>query len=572
MRQLTERAGRHPWVVGLVVLIVGHAVFVMTRTYGTGGDWAFIELRTSDVLSSRPPLTGAWSRYGWNHPGPLMYWLLALPYTLLGGWRGLWLGAMLLNVAAIVVAAWLLVPHRRALSMVFPIAALWAVASGTPHLFTDPWNASLVVVPVITMVAATTVVLLDDRRGLAVAAVVFVAAGQTHAAYGLLLLPMMLAVLVIGVRRWWRYTLVWIGVGALLCVPILIDTLVHWPGNLYESLRFTMTSDEPARGVVEAVRVIGRATSLSSITDPRLPSFLSIVERPAWGVLPGAALLAIGGAWTMAHRRAWHAERAALTSVSLMWLGGLVMVARTRGPLLIWLTSWVAAACAITWALVAVVAARWLLARASVGGERTVRVGLLATAVAGVSLAVVNVSGSVGVGYPFHDLHPVVVQFAGDAEPVMAESMPIDLAGDDYVAGAVQSGLIAELEARGHHPLARPDQGLQMGARRAAPTLDTSHLLVNVETISGAPDGAVEVSVWDPLTDAERAEADALVAELTAVLSAAGLDDRVSLLDNELADLAAIDAPPEVTAHTAGFARLAELRRAGPRIVLYQLG
>lgn len=572
MRQLMERAGRHPWIAGLAVLIVGHAVFVLTRTYGTGGDWAFIELRTSDVLSTHPPLTGAWSRYGWNHPGPLMYWLLALPYTVFGGWRGLWMGAMLLNVAAIVVSAWLLAPHRQALSMVFPLAALWAVASGTPHLFTDPWNASLVVVPVVAMVAATTVVLLDDRRGLAVAAVLFVAAAQTHAAYGLLLLPMMLTVLVVGVRRWWRFTLVWLGVGALLCVPILIDTLVHWPGNLYESLRFTMTSDEPARGVVEAVRVIGRATSLSSLTQPRLPSFLSIVDRPPWGVLPGAALLAAGGAWLVAHRRRWLAERAALTSVSLVWLGGLIMVARTRGPLLIWLTSWVAAACAITWVLVGVVAARWALARASVGADRTVQIGLLATTAVAVSLAVVNVSGSVGIGYPFHDLHPVVVQFAGDAVPVMTESMPIDLEGDDYVAGAVQSGLIVELEARGHHPLARPDQGLQMGARRAAPTLDMPHLLVRVETISGAPNGAVEVSVWDPLTDAERSEADALVMELTAVLSGAGLDDRLALLDNELADLAVIDAPPEVTAHTASFERLAELRRAGPRIVLYQVG
>ena len=226
------------------MLIVGHTAFIVSRTYGTGGDWAFIELRTSDVFSTHPPLTGAWSRYGWNHPGPLMYLLLAVPYRLAGSWRGLWFGAMLLNVAAIVGVA-VRAPHRRALSMVFPLAALWAIAAGTSHLFADPWNASLVVVPVITMVAATprccsTIAAAwqlrrwsswQRRRPMLVRAAALTDDGD-------------------GARRRRASVAavhaIWVAVGAVLCLPVFIDTVVHWPGNLYESLRFTMTSSEPA--------------------------------------------------------------------------------------------------------------------------------------------------------------------------------------------------------------------------------------------------------------------------------------------------------------------------------------
>jgi hypothetical protein len=570
VRRPTLLLRRHPWIAGLALLIVGHLVFVTSRSYGTAGDWAFIELRTADVFSGRSPLTGAWSRYGWNHPGPALFDLLALPYLLLGSsWQGLWIGAMLLNVAAIVAAVWLLSPHRRSLAIAVALAALWALAGGTPHLFTDPWNASVVVLPVLTMIAAVAAVRLDDRRGLGVAVVVFVLSAQAHAAYGILLLPLAAATLAVSVRRWPRRTAIWAGVGALLCLPIAVDTIAHWPGNLIRALRFTATSDEPARGVLEAVRVIGRATSLNTITHLRLPSFVSIVDRPPWGVVPFASIVALAGAWFVARRSAWRAEQVVIEAVGLLWLGGFVMVARTRGPLLIWLTGWLAAAAALTWTLVALVALRGLVCRRPAVTQRIVALGSVAALVASVGVATVDLSRSVGVGYPFQELHPTITQFARDAAPLIDGPMPIDLAGDTYVAGAVQSGLIVALEAAGEQPLGRPDQRLQLGPDRVAHDLDGTHLLVRVEPVAGAPEGGTEVSVVDPLSPAERAEADALVTVLSSVLTEAGLPDRLPLLDNDLAALATYEAPAEVTSRQASFDRLAELRRTGPRVVLY---
>ncbi|MFP5487294.1 MAG: hypothetical protein ACLGHQ_03180 [Acidimicrobiia bacterium] len=60
---------------------------VLASAAQTAGDIALIELRIRDVLSAHPPLTGAYSRYGWDHPGPAFFWLAALPYRLLGGAR-----------------------------------------------------------------------------------------------------------------------------------------------------------------------------------------------------------------------------------------------------------------------------------------------------------------------------------------------------------------------------------------------------------------------------------------------------------------------------------------------------
>jgi hypothetical protein len=594
----------------LAVLCIGHVVLVLSRTYRTGGDWAFIELRTRDVFSADMPLTGAWSRYGWNHPGPLLYDLLAIPYRLTGSsWRGLWLGALVLNVAALVVAVRLVEPTRSGASettgpeatgsdptgsdstaaeptapmsvlewlpaWAIALAGMWTFAAGTAHLATDPWNASVVVVPVLTMVAATAAVLAADRRGVAVGAVVFVAAAQTHAAYGVLLLPLVLVALGVGVARWRRYTLTWIGIGSVLMVPALVDTLVNWPGNFYRSIRFTLTASEPAVGFGQAARVIGRASSLSFFGEARLPSFVAVVSDPPWGLLPFAGLVALALAYRLALVRGWTLHRRSLEATALLWLGGLLMVARTRGPLLIWLTTWMVAAAAITWCLVGAVAVRWLLERRRVSSAASGRARVAGAATVGavaVLLATVNVAGSVGVGYPFQEFTPVVLRFADDAEAFASAPIVIDLAGDEYVAGAVQSGLIVELEARGLQPRGRPDQRLQLGSHRTDVPLAPPYLLVRVEAQSGMPTGATVVSVSDPLSAAERTEADTSMTELGALLDSAGVGDRRELLVNDLAPLAAFDAPPEVAAELGRFERLGELHARGKRIVLYLVG
>ena len=89
--------------LGLVPLLVS-AVNVIVRvasSYYPAGDVAGTELHVRDV-GHHPVLLGLFSRDGWNHPGPILFYVLAVPYRLTGGRSiGLLLGALLINGAAI---------------------------------------------------------------------------------------------------------------------------------------------------------------------------------------------------------------------------------------------------------------------------------------------------------------------------------------------------------------------------------------------------------------------------------------------------------------------------------------
>ncbi|MFN8024442.1 MAG: hypothetical protein U0Q03_23145 [Acidimicrobiales bacterium] len=573
----SPRVGPRLLLAALAVLVVGHVCLIVTRTYLPGGDWAFIDLRTRDVFSTHPPLTGAWSRYGWNHPGPILYLALALPRLLAGGtWRGVWIGAMLLDLAAVVVAWWLAGRRSATWAAAVVVAACWTVAAATPLLWSDPWNASVVVLPVLTTAAAVVAARAGDRAGVAVAMVVFAGAAQTHAAYGVLLLPAFVVVAVCGWRSWRRWTLTWLGVAVATGLPALIDTMANWPGNLWRALQFTATSDEPSVGLGLVARVIGRSSSLSFFTSPRMPSFAAVVGDPSWGAAPFVLLVLAVGAWRLARRAGWLLWQHVVEAVGLLWLGGALMTWRTRGPLLVWLTTWSVAVAALTWCVVVAIGVQWLLAArrdrgdvdAPVGPPERPMVVAGAAAVATV-FALVNVVGSVGVRFPFQEFTPVVEQFADVALPLVDQPLLVDLAGPEYEAGAVQSALIARLVDLGGHPLGRPDQALQLGAHRVATSLTGRRLLVQVEPRSARPPDAEVLSTWDPLSADERAEADALTDELKALLDSAGLADRTALLANEQAPLAVYDAPASVTSRRADFERLGELHAAGPRVVLY---
>ena len=108
---VVERS-RRAWLwAGLLTATLAAPVLWVTlsRHYTNGSDWASIEMRTRDVFSAHPPVVGAYSRMGWSHPGPLLFYLLAVPYRLFGqDAQAMQLGAILVNVVVIALIVWLL--------------------------------------------------------------------------------------------------------------------------------------------------------------------------------------------------------------------------------------------------------------------------------------------------------------------------------------------------------------------------------------------------------------------------------------------------------------------------------
>jgi hypothetical protein len=105
-------------------------------------------MRVEDV-GRHTPLVGPYSRFGWNHPGPLMYWLLAFPYHLFGD-RPEALLAAAATLNALTVAALSAVAWRRGR---LPLVALTMTATAIlihamgPAMIRDPWNPFITLLP-----------------------------------------------------------------------------------------------------------------------------------------------------------------------------------------------------------------------------------------------------------------------------------------------------------------------------------------------------------------------------------------------------------------------------------------
>jgi len=90
-------------LLALLPLAVSAVFVVATKgaTYTPTADNALIELNTRDV-GHHPVLVGLVSRDGWSHPGPVLFYLLATPYRLMGSSSiALSVGAIAINAAAI---------------------------------------------------------------------------------------------------------------------------------------------------------------------------------------------------------------------------------------------------------------------------------------------------------------------------------------------------------------------------------------------------------------------------------------------------------------------------------------
>ena len=86
----------------LVPLLLGLAqeLFQPLAWGPPGGDFAVMELHLRDVARLKHWL-GPYSRYGWNHPGPLYYYALSPLYWLTGGAStSLYASAAALNLIA----------------------------------------------------------------------------------------------------------------------------------------------------------------------------------------------------------------------------------------------------------------------------------------------------------------------------------------------------------------------------------------------------------------------------------------------------------------------------------------
>jgi len=479
----------HPVVPLLVLVLIPVAVLAgraMFQTWVPLGDQATIALRTLEVGTSHTPLVGPYSRFGWSHPGPALFYELALFYRVTGDRiSGLLLGTVVINATALVLITWVLLRRGgitlAALGIAFFGFAAWSV--GASFLW-YPWNPTAALLPFAAALVLTWSVSNGSRRAIPVLAGVSSFLVQTHVEYA----PIVVGFAGCAAVGYWqsrrerdsdpspsRRDLSWRAVGLataavllVIWIPPIVDAALHRGGNFRALIRFGFSSHSTL-GFASALRVMGLALSVHApwlgFHEPLSTLFQGGVAPQGTPIPVGAAVLVVAIA-VAARRRDLPALRLCL--VVLVSLGlATISVANIVGtpyPYLVYYLRILAAATwlASVWTFLRAVQAR--LPRAEEG--RRVWAALSLTAAAAVTAILTASAVAAGIG-PTADhassqaltrLMPAILRRVGHDGTVLVE------ASSSFGGTGFRSGLMLQLEQHGVAARAEHSTAFMYGA------------------------------------------------------------------------------------------------------------
>ncbi|CAN5449476.1 hypothetical protein BH18ACT1_BH18ACT1_13210 [soil metagenome] len=395
-----------PWALVALVLVplVASAIGLLATVggdYHPRGDIAGIELHTRDV-GRHPVLMGLYSREGWNHPGPMLFYVLAVPYRLLGELSAsLHVGALLVNGVA--VAGMALVARRRGGTPLFLLTLVGSavvISSFGPELLRDPWNVSITVFPFGLLVFLVWELTCGRARSLPAAAVVTTFCVQTHVGYAVLALPLLLwGVAWLVVPAWrgrrsreasgevagtWsdlrRPALLALALVVALWLPPVGEHFGGRDGNLGRIVDYLTAEhdEEDGHTLGDGVRLVSSKFGLSPewVTgEKELTTFtaepVSLTSAPV-PVFLGAYAVALVVLWRRGSR---SARRLAMTVTFTLALG-VIWVSRIIGPVFDYRLGWLSVLAMI--AFVVIAWAAWLLVAERTGPGLARGVGLAA--------------------------------------------------------------------------------------------------------------------------------------------------------------------------------------------------
>lgn len=522
--------------------------------WNPSGDWALLAMRVEDV-GHVTPLLGPYSRFGWNHPGPLMFWLLALPYHLAGGQaEALLASTAWVNATALggsVALAW-----RRGR---LPLAALTAVALSIlthaigPEQLRDPWNPYITILPLALLVFLVWSGVEGDRWAWPIAILVGSFIVQSHIGYLVIVAVVIVAagVLVVVDRRRipilpsdpnHRRLLLATSVGAaVFCwLPVLVEQFAG-SGNLTAIASYFLDSSDRPAGLHDAL-----AQAAGQLPWPHAAWLGTLPSFGPDGALEGGDIAALfvpvllfASALALA---LWRRERSAARFQTLSGaavLGGLLATSRITGPVFSYLVRWwIVLAClwwlSILWSLLRSVLSirvpalqlrRWVPALVII-------VGLIASwsisrptaRLAPAALPPEQSNSELLAG-----LLPPLIDELHDAGPVRVETI-----GSTW--GTMADGVRFGLTHAGIPVVVDPEYAFKFGHFRAD---DPDEPNANVWVVHGdavriwltLPNVQL-VSIWDPLDAADRDVYAADEALLQLQLVAAGRDDLAAALSS----------------------------------------
>jgi hypothetical protein len=426
-------------------------------------DQGIAATRAFDVLSSHSPLVGPYSLasdsagHATHDPGPLLFWLLALPARV-GAPASLTVTIAMLNIASI--AGVLLIARHHGGTPLMVLAAVGVLLmsrSFAPESLHDLFNPSVAVFPFALLVMVCWS-LAQGRYRLAPLAVLLASfVVQCHLAF---VLPAvgLLAVGAIGVRRApRRWVLATLAVFVVCWSAPVVDEIAHRPGNLSllataaTSRKDALGADAGWRALSQAVGVVprwlrapsGHADRLSTISggdygDTRLDDILhgagAIRTATTVALLAGLVAALAGGV------RRRRSGLAAAAAIGLVLCGSLAAVAASTPS-----RSLNTLGYALWWGSVA--GAFMWVGLAWVCGLRLPRTGVPAVAVAAAVVVLTTGPDAHRPTYmPARTVSARLVARIPSGETVLVEPLPA-------LRAVIQPAVIFALRRHGDHPL-----------------------------------------------------------------------------------------------------------------------
>jgi hypothetical protein len=257
---------RAPWrrVAITALVILGALGLVNFATYAapivTDGDIAVSELYV-ELATRVDLLVGPYSRFGWHHPGPLFFYLVA-PFYALGGHQAaaMYGAALAINIAALVAITWILARETPAPVATTVAGVIVLFAWRVPRFLASPWTAHVPILASLAFLVITAAVASGRLRLLPLMIGLGSFAVQTHVGFA----PVVFAITagltggVIWAHRrggpspWpalnasaWVFALLWL-------MPIS-EALSSGGGNLTALWRFFVTEPAAGHSIGEAI-------------------------------------------------------------------------------------------------------------------------------------------------------------------------------------------------------------------------------------------------------------------------------------------------------------------------------
>jgi hypothetical protein len=569
-------------LVAIPFLVV--AVMAIDRAGLPVGDYALLNLRVRDVYSAQLPLVGVYSRYGWNHPGPVLIWALAPLHALTGG--ASWatpVGAVLLQLGAVLVGGWS-AWRRGGPALVLGAAAVMLLVIGSlgPQVLREPWNPYVALPVFALLVFSTWGVAVGDRWQLPVAVVAGAALVQIHISYALLVVALLGYAAVVAFRRvgprkdalrsWVPPLLVSALAAGLLWLPTIVEQLTGTPGNLRSIIGYVRDNGAAAVGLGDAVGLLAAqyrvpmpwlgGTSEIGIGMGAVPA------GAAWLLIP-IGLLALSA--VVARRQDDRPGGIFVGLLALANVVGVITIAGTTGIAYDYLFLWRTLLAPLT-----VLGTAWVLARALAAREPRLRpwilLGLATATVVAVGVVTLDVIRERDAVAPAAR----VVAAATDAIVPSIDGKRVLLKVSGEETRGTFGGLLDALDDRGVD--VRTDRSLAfvVGSDRATGADNTDATLVVVEDsalvskLIDDPSATVRYR-RSPLSAAQERELTGLHRTLAQDLRRLGREDLVQHLGSPFLQVAVagVGLEPAAVARTQTLNRKVEASPEG-RIAVFE--